>query len=203
MAYRACCTSCGASLRRPGLTVSADGKACRRGTHLLDDARSAFPLPGQDVCEEGLHDSGEIARNAFGLLNKVIAQREIDRRLARCTGAATLRSHTFGDGQCALLGGPIDTSRNNTSAVSHPMAGMESFRLRPQGQLLGGTCEISSPSPTGPAARCPEPQRRTRRVHRRQRSGPVEARSPRPSVILRGPRRSARDYHAMSIPFYL
>ena len=110
MAYRACCTSCGASLRRPGLTVSADRKACRRGTHLLDDARSAFPLPGQDVCEEGLHDSGEIARNAFELLNKVIAQREIDRRLARCTGAATLRSHTFGDGQCALLGGPIDTS---------------------------------------------------------------------------------------------
>lgn len=51
MAYRACCTSCGASLRRPGLTVSAAGKACRRGAHLLDDARSAFPLPGQDVCE--------------------------------------------------------------------------------------------------------------------------------------------------------
>ena len=147
------------------MTPALPGKQSAAGLRVLDGARSAFPLPGQDICEEGLHDSGEIAGNAFELLNKALAQREIDRRLARRTGAATLRSHTFGDGQCALLRGPTDTSRNSASAVSHPMAGMESFRLRPQGQLLAGTCDQQpeshgsrSPMSGAPTPRTPYPR---------------------------------------------
>ena len=65
------------------------------GARLLDDARPAFPLPGQEIGEERFHDSREIAGNAFNLLNQVLAQREVDRTLTCPTGGAALHFDPF------------------------------------------------------------------------------------------------------------
>ena len=65
------------------------------GARLLDDTRSAFPLSGQEIGEERLHDPGEIAGNASNLLNEALAEREIDRTLTCRTGGATHHVDTF------------------------------------------------------------------------------------------------------------
>ncbi len=66
---------------------------CR--ARLLNDARSAFPLLGEEIGEERFDDSGKIAGNAFDLLNEVLAQREVDRTLTCRTGGAALHSDAF------------------------------------------------------------------------------------------------------------
>lgn len=75
-------------------------------TRLLEDSRSALPLPGQEIGEERLHDSGEIAGNAFNLLNEILAQREIDRTLTCRTGGATHHSDILGttNAHCMRIG---------------------------------------------------------------------------------------------------
>jgi hypothetical protein len=92
------------------------------GARLLDDARSAFPLLGQEIGEERFHDRGEIVGNAFNLLNEVLAQREVDRTLTCRIGGAALHAKRLLDFLCALYAhsaGPA-TASPETAAQPYP-----------------------------------------------------------------------------------